>query len=176
MIGTPERMTETPDRSGALMDVLSDVLRVAHLNGGVFLHAEFTAPWCMETHVTTELCAPYLGPASHLIPYHYVLEGALHVAVEDGEPRLLRGGELVLFPGNAPHLMGSDLTLPAAQGRDIIVPPEGFGLHTIRHGGGGAGTKMICGYLGSDSIRDNPIISALPAMMTLNVDAVGPAA
>jgi len=26
------------------MDALSDVLRVAHLTGGVFLHAEFFAP------------------------------------------------------------------------------------------------------------------------------------
>ena len=29
------------------MDALSDVLRVAHLTGGVFLHAEFFAPWCI---------------------------------------------------------------------------------------------------------------------------------
>ena len=29
------------------MDALSDVLRVAHLTGGVFLHADFTAPWCI---------------------------------------------------------------------------------------------------------------------------------
>ena len=29
------------------MDALSDVLRVVRLKGGVFLHAEFTAPWCI---------------------------------------------------------------------------------------------------------------------------------
>jgi len=29
------------------MDALSDVLRVARLIGGGFLHVEFFAPWCM---------------------------------------------------------------------------------------------------------------------------------
>jgi hypothetical protein len=33
------------------MDALSDVLKVAHLTGGVFLHAEFFAPWCIATRV-----------------------------------------------------------------------------------------------------------------------------
>jgi hypothetical protein len=46
------------------MDALSDVLRAAHLNGGVFLQAEFTAPWCMAARVTPQFCAPFLGPTA----------------------------------------------------------------------------------------------------------------
>ena len=61
------------------MDALSDVLRVAHLTGGVFLHADFFAPWCMAARVSPEHCAPALGPASHLIVYHYVVEGAFRI-------------------------------------------------------------------------------------------------
>ena len=68
------------------MDALSDVLRVAHLTGGVFLHAEFFAPWCISARVAPEQCAPALGPASHLIIYHYVVEGELHIRIE-GEDR-----------------------------------------------------------------------------------------
>src|SRR5919197_751266 len=64
------------------MDALSDVLRVAHLTGGVFLHAQFFAPWCIAARVAPEHCAPALGPASHLIIYHYVVEGDLHIRVE----------------------------------------------------------------------------------------------
>jgi Cupin len=37
------------------MDALSDVLRVVRLKGGVFLHAEFTAPWCISSLVRIEL-------------------------------------------------------------------------------------------------------------------------
>ena len=62
------------------MDALSDMLRAAHLNGGVFLHAEFTAPWCMAAAMAPQFCAPFLGPTAHLIPYHYVVEGEIHRA------------------------------------------------------------------------------------------------
>ena len=63
------------------MDALSDVLRVAHLTGGVFLHAEFSAPWCIASHLTPELCGPVIGPASHLMLFHYVVEGGFHLRV-----------------------------------------------------------------------------------------------
>jgi Cupin len=96
------------------MDALSDVLRVAHLTGGVFLHADFFAPWCMSARVSPEHCGPALGPTSHLILYHYVVEGELHVQIEgeDAESLIIGAGEVVLLPRNDPHLMGSDLRLP----------------------------------------------------------------
>ena len=78
------------------MDALSDVLRVAHLTGGVFLHADFFAPWCMAARVAPEHCAPVLGPASNLILYHYVVEGELRIRVdgEDGEEFVLESATL----------------------------------------------------------------------------------
>src|SRR5271163_3587379 len=96
------------------MDALSDVLRVAHLTGGVFLHADFFAPWCIAARVAPEHCAPFLGPASHLILYHYVVEGEFRIRAEGGadEDVVLRAGEVVLLPRNDSHLMGSDLSLP----------------------------------------------------------------
>jgi len=157
------------------MDALSDVLQVAQLTGGVFLHAEFTAPWCIEVRMTAAQCAPYLGPAAHLIPYHYVVEGELHAALEDGESCRLGTGDLILFPSNGAHFMGSDLDLPPTRAGGLIVPSENGGLHSIRHGKGGAPTRMICGYLGCDSTQGNPVILALPALMRLRVDDVGPA-
>ena len=157
------------------MDALSDVLRAARLSGGVFLQAEFTAPWCLIVGVTPELCAPYLGPTAHLIPYHYVVEGELHVAIGSGEAKRLRGGELVLFPHNDRHVMGSDLGLEPVPARDVIVPPEGGGLHSIRHGGGGAQTRMICGFLGCNLTYGNPVVATLPAAITLNVEETSPA-
>src|SRR5712672_723638 len=95
MTGPPGDMTETPnsDRK-ADMDALSDVLRVAHLTGGVFLHAEFFAPWCIAARVSPEHCMPALGPASHLILYHYVVEGNVHIQVEgeDGKGLVIEAG------------------------------------------------------------------------------------
>ena len=118
------------------MDALSDVLRVANLTGGVFLHAEFFAPWCIATRLSPEHCAPAVGPASHLIIYHYVVEGDLLIRVEgaDGDSLRLGAGELVLLPRNDLHLMGSDLGLPPVAGSDVIHRPKDGGLFSIHHG------------------------------------------
>ena len=61
------------------MDALSDVLRVMRLKGGVFLHGEFSDPWCLGVTLAPDSCTPYLGPSAHLIAYHYVLEGHMRV-------------------------------------------------------------------------------------------------
>src|SRR5262245_66306535 len=110
MTETPGKMTETPDLARkAGMDALSDVLRVAQLTGGVFLHAEFFAPWCIATRVAPEHCAPLLGSASHLIIYHYVVEGDLRVRIhgDDGEGLKIEAGAVLLLPLHDMPLMVS---------------------------------------------------------------------
>lgn len=159
------------------MDALSDVLRVAHLTGGVFLHADFTAPWCMAARVAPEHCAPALGPASHLILYHYVVEGELRIRIDgdEGDNLILGAGDVVLLPRNDLHLLGSDLSLPPVAGADIIQPPKDGGVFTIDYGGGGKRTRMICGFIGCDSAEDNPVISTLPALLKLDAEQGGAA-
>jgi AraC-like DNA-binding protein len=157
------------------MDALSDVLRVARLNGGVFLHAEFSEPWCMAARMTPEHCAPYLGATSHMIPYHYVAEGRLRVRVEGEAPFELAAGEIVLFPRNDMHFLGSDLDLPPVPASEVIVGPVDGALGTIRLGGDGRRTRVICGFLACDGIENNPVISTLPRVLHLNVEQAGAA-
>src|SRR5437660_2321276 len=159
------------------MDALSDVLRVVHLTGGVFLHAEFFAPWCIAARMAPEHCAPILPAASHLIVYHYVIEGDLRIRV-DGESEegiAIRAGDMILLPRNDLHVMGSDLSLPPVPGSEIIRPPEDGGLFSIRHGGAGGRTRMICGFLGCASAEGNPVISTLPPLLRLKVEQGGAA-
>jgi AraC-like DNA-binding protein len=159
------------------MDALSDVLRVAHLTGGVFLHADFFAPWCMAARVSPEHCGPAVGPATHLIVYHYVIDGEFRIRV-DGEPAgdlVIGTGEVVLLPRNDLHLMGSDLSLPPVPGGTVIRPPKDGGLFTIHHGGGGERTQVICGFLGCDRPNGNPLISSLPTLLKLDVKQAGAA-
>jgi AraC-like DNA-binding protein len=171
-------MTKAPASDSKVgMDALSDVLRVAHLTGGVFLHADFTAPWCMAARVAPEHCAPALGPASHLILYHYVVEGELRIRIDgdEGDNLILGAGDVVLLPRNDLHLLGSDLSLPPVAGADIIQPPKDGGVFTIDYGGGGKRTRMICGFIGCDSAEDNPVISTLPALLKLDAEQGGAA-
>src|SRR5262249_25742838 len=178
MTGAPGDMTATPDPDRKVpMDALSDVLRVVNLTGGVFLHAEFFAPWCISTRVGPEHCAPVLGPASHLIIYHYVIEGDCHIRVDGGksDDLVIAPGEIVLLPRNDLHFMGSDLSLPPVPGPEIIRPPKDGGLFSIHHGGGGRRTRMVCGFLGCASAEGNPVLSTLPPLLKLNVEQGGSA-
>jgi AraC-like DNA-binding protein len=176
MISPPGDMTDTPHFIGEQkLDALSDVLRVSHLTGGVFLHADFSAPWCMAAHIPVEHCGPYLGPASHLITYHYVIEGQLRLRMSNGgdETHVLRPGDAIMLPRNEPHLMGSDLRLPPVTGRQIVQPPKDGGLYSINHGGGGKMTRMVCGFIGCDNSDGNPILSTLPSALVLKAEYAG---
>jgi AraC-like DNA-binding protein len=159
------------------MDALSDVLRVAHLTGGVFLHAEFFDPWCIAARVEPETCAPFLDPAAHVIPYHYIVEGELEVRLEGegGESLTLVAGDVVLVPRNDTHLMGSNLALPAVAAGGIIRSPTNGGLLSIHHGGAGRRTRMVCGFLGCASSEGNPVLSTLPPLLKLGVEQGGKA-
>jgi AraC-like DNA-binding protein len=152
------------------MDALSDVLRVAHLTGGVFLNAEFFEPWCVAAQLKPQFCAPFIGPTSHLILYHYVVDGSLKVQVEGDEIFGLNSGEVVMFPHNDAHLLGSELDLPPKLASEVIVPSPNGGLYAIRHGGDGARTRLVCGFLGCDNVEGNLLISTLPRALRLNVE------
>lgn len=151
------------------MDALSDVLRATRLKGGVFLHAEFSYPWCLSSQVSPENCARFLDQASEIIPYHYVLEGCLRVQTKDESTIELEPGEVVLLPRNDLHLLGGDLRMPPVSGDDVVKPATDGGLASIRLGGGGARTRIICGFLGAENLQRNPVVSSLPPVLKLDV-------
>jgi AraC-like DNA-binding protein len=147
------------------MDALSDVLRVVRLKGGVFLHAEFTAPWCISSQIAREDCGSLLEAAEHLVLYHYVAEGRLTAQIPNGKPVEIGADEVVIFPHNHGHMLGSDVALPPVPARQIVrAPPEG-GLWVIRHGGGGERTRIVCGFLGCDRLEGNPLAESLPPLL-----------
>lgn len=157
------------------MDALSDVLRTTRLTGGVFLHAEFTEPWCLGVRISPSSCAPYLDETTDVIPYHYVLDGVLRVQDTERNRIELAPGEVVLFPRNGEHLLGGDLDLPPVSGDDVVDEPVSGGLAAIRLGGGGALTRVICGFLGGERLTQNPIVATLPEMLHFDARASGAA-
>ena len=152
------------------MDAFSDVLRVTRLSGGVFLEAEFTAPWCIGGKISTDDCKPFLAAPRHVIASHFVAAGNMQLRVEGGETIDVRAGELVLLPHNDAHVFGSDLNVALVRAREVIQPPQGGGISRINHGGGGAATQLLCGYLASDA-PFSPLLSALPSVLKLDLRA-----
>ncbi|MGH6949662.1 MAG: AraC family transcriptional regulator [Vitreimonas sp.] len=150
------------------MDALSDVLRVVRLTGGVFLDARFTAPWSLSGRVDLKDLKPFMAAPENVICFHYVVEGRLLAQVEDTPSVALKQGEIVLVPHNATHILASALDLEPKPAKDIVVQPPGAGIFRVEYGGGGEETHIVCGYLGADGAW-NPLLSALPKLLTLNV-------
>jgi hypothetical protein len=168
MARTPDLLTKAPGRREfALMDALSDVLRVVGLAGGVFLEARFTAPWCLTGQVGPEQCAPYMSPA-FVMGFHFIVEGKCIVKIEGEAPHVAHAGDAILLPRNQIHRIGSDLVSPPIAAGEVIRMPEGAGLPRIDYGGGGDVCAMVCGFLGGDAQLE-PLVSTLPSVLTLSV-------
>jgi AraC-like DNA-binding protein/mannose-6-phosphate isomerase-like protein (cupin superfamily) len=164
LIGTPKRPFDAGQVSWT-MDALSDALRVIRLKGGVFLNARFTAPWCLSSRAGPGDSGALFERSEHVVLYHYVAEGRLFAQAQDGHTVELEAGEVVIFPRNDQHLLGSDLTAPAVPTRQIVRPaPDGRGW-VISHGGGGALTRIVCGFLGCDRLDGNPLLDSLPPVL-----------
>jgi AraC-like DNA-binding protein len=151
-----------------MKDLLSDLLRSISLSGGIFLDARFTAPWSVMSQITPGECRPHLSNPLQLIGYHFVLEGSLLVSTDGTQPIEAHAGEIVLLPRNDAHILASAAGIEPVSGADLVLPPHGGMLARIDHGGGGAATHIVCGYLGSDEAY-TPLLDSLPSVLTLNV-------
>ena len=150
------------------MDALSQTLRVVRLVGAIFLHGRFTAPWCYQSP-HADAAAPYLEPtAERVVIFHLVTEGECWVELGDMPPVRLTAGDAVIFPQGHAHRMGSQ---PGLQ------PASGARLHEVlarrprllAYGGGGAKTKLVCGYLACDVRLASMLLAGLPPIVKVSV-------
>jgi ribosomal protein L2 len=69
------------------VDAFSEVLSGVRLKGALFFSAEFSAPWRLRSPAA-QLMAPALSPgASHLVIFHFVVDGCAQVRLPSGEIR-----------------------------------------------------------------------------------------
>lgn len=152
------------------MDAFSDVLRVIRLSGGVFLEAEFSAPWCINGRISADDCRAFQVVPRHVIASHFVASGRMQLRVNADEAIDVRAGELVLLPHNDAHVFGSELSVQPISAREVMRPSPAGGIARIQHGGGGDATQVLCGFLGTDH-SFGPLLSSLPAVLKLDVRA-----
>jgi AraC family transcriptional regulator, alkane utilization regulator len=160
------------------MDALSDVLNSVRLEGAVYLNAEFTAPWCIRGELGLASVRQRLVASEHVAFFHFLTEGGCKVRLADGGEVLeASAGDLILFPQEGRHLMGTDLQLAPMEARAALTPdPEsGAELFHMRHGGGGAATRFVCGYLALSRSVFRPLLEALPRLVCIPMGE-GPAA
>ena len=160
------------------MDALSDVLKSVRLEGAVYINAEFTAPWCIRGECGLPSVRARLAGAEHVAFFHFLVEGSCKVRLADGAETFEAGaGDLVLFPREGRHLMGTDLHLAPMEADAMAASGSGAegGLFHLRYGGGGAATRFVCGYIACSRSVCRPLLDALPRALCITVGD-GPAA
>jgi AraC-like DNA-binding protein len=151
------------------MDALSDLLRVVRFSGGVYLEANFRAPWCLRSQVVPEDCGPGVKADGGLVAFHYVLDGRMQVRVGNQQPLRAGPGKLILLSRNDPHLLGSDVAIPPMDGRPLIRKAKEQLLARADFGTGRqVKTRFVCGFLAT-AMRDHPLVTALPALLVADL-------
>lgn len=128
------------------MDALSEVLKALRLNSGVFLRAEFSAPWCIDSAPGKDDVRNILPGAEHVAIYHLVAAGRCRARLPDEPEELtLETGDVLIIPHGDGHRLGSDLKLTPVPAETLVLPGPDNGISTILHGGGGERTRFVCG-------------------------------
>jgi AraC-like DNA-binding protein len=170
MTGAPNLMLETPK---ALFD---DILGRVRLASAVFLRGEFTAPWAFTSTDAATLAQVVAPTAKRLVLLHLAVEGSFRIDIETGESAVVQPGEAVVLPYCDVHAMGHpDLLAPVPIGELLPMPPWTDGPVVARIDGGGAPTRVLCGYLHCDDFLFDPILRALPRLIHVRPRS-GPAA
>lgn len=151
------------------MDALSDVLRLVRLTGAVFLDAEFSAPWCVSAPSGIEVCSGHMPQAQHVVVYHLVTEGACEVIFAGQPAHLAQAGDLIVIPAGEAHLLGDDPRAAPVDLSRLVDRPGADDVPRVSHGGGGAPTRLICGYLACDSALFRTLLAALPRLMIIGM-------
>ena len=150
------------------MDALSETLRVVRLVGAVFINARFTAPWCYQSP-RADLSAPYLEPgAERIVIWHLITAGECWVELDGAPPLHLVAGDAVLFPQGDAHRMTSAVGLEPAKGARLDAVLARRPRH-LAYGGGGAVTRIVCGYLACDARLARILLAGLPPVVRVSV-------
>ena len=155
------------------MDALSEVLRSVQLEGALYLDADFTAPWALLGKYGMVSVRERLAGAEHVVFFHYLTVGRCKVRLVDGSEVLdVAAGDLVLFPQDDRHLMGSDLHVAPLEADNLSLEDAGPGQERfvrVRHGGGGEVTRFVCGYLACNRSVLRPMLEALPRLVRISL-------
>jgi AraC-like DNA-binding protein len=144
----------------APVDQLSEALGFLRLNGAFYCQSDLTAPWGMSF--------PRL-PGS--LMFHFVTEGHCWLGVDGVELRELQLGDLAIVPHGEGHRLLSDPRAAAVSLFDLRREEISERYELLRHGGGGASMRVICGAVHFDHPQARDLVGLLPRVICIGASA-----
>lgn len=166
MTGTPLAFADAPPRhaESRTIDVLTDVLRAVRLTGAVFLSSRLTAPFGITAPKRYDPLMP-MARLRHVSVFHLIVNGECTIETASGGRRRLAGGDVVLLPFSSEHRLWNGEPSTFISPASVARPGPIDGIWTVNHGGGGAETRMVCGFIESSEFLFAPVFRALPELL-----------
>ena len=163
MIETPPSFAETPDRPDSA-DVLSEMLRAVRLTGSVFLNGRFTEPFGLIAPSRYDPSLP-MARMRHISIFHLIASGGCTVETASGVRRDVKAGDILLMPFADEHKLWSGHAPRMELAASLFHQGPVEGIWNVAHGGGGAETRIVCGYIKSSELLFTPLFRSLPELL-----------
>lgn len=149
-------MQATPDpwSPSNASDPVAEALHGVHMDGAFYCRSDFTAPWGLA-----------LPAIEDCLLFHVVIAGGCRLEIAGEAPRHLAAGDLALVPHGAGHVLNSEAGAAAAG--LFTLPRESCNgrYEALRHGGGGAPTRLLCGALRFVQPLARQLVALLPPVI-----------
>ena len=157
------------------MDALSEALRGIRVTGAVFFDGEFTAPWGVSSPAASEVASKVAPATEHMIYFHLVTDGEVTAHVAGHEDVAARAGDILVLPHGDAHALSNGHGYRLHDTSDRLPGMLAGPPRRERTGGGGALTRLICGYFGCERYAQRLFLAGLPPVFTIHVrgDAAG---
>jgi AraC-like DNA-binding protein len=136
--------------SQEIKHALDDILRRINFRAEVFYRGQLCDDWALDTSGTGN------------VNFHIVCHGNcwLHLPNNKAPTRLLNG-DIIVFPRDAPHIIGSSEDAPAAFGVQQISREIALDLAN-------PGTALICGFIEIDQLVRKLLMGNLPEFIVIS--------
>ncbi|MFJ8962780.1 cupin domain-containing protein [Lentzea sp. NPDC102401] len=145
------------------MDPLADALAMSGVKGVLSTRVEAGGRWAIALE-------DYPGTALHA-----VTAGSAWLAVPDHEPVELVAGDVVLLPGDTPHILTNDPAADTAHGRCEHVIARGRGTgEVISLGAQPATTRVVTIHYDCDPAALTQVLALLPGLVHVRAETGTP--
>jgi AraC-like DNA-binding protein len=158
-----DRVPATADRE----PMLSGALARLRLQGAIFLRGEYSEAWAYDSLPSRDAVAILAPGAGRVILFHVIATGRTWIETSSGERHWAAAGDVIVLPYGDAHRMGGSEPARLVPIAELIDPPPWRQLPVIRHGGRGAATQVVCGYLLCDHPLFDPRLQALPSVFVV---------
>ena len=176
MTEAPARVTGTPEPSaeggrGPGAPMLGAALERLRLAGAIFFRARFSDPFAIGA--APNVMAEVLHPgADRLLEFHIIVGGRARGRGARGEELIAEPGEIVVIPYGDEHTITGESateTVAFTAFAAVVGLPPWDDVPMIEHGGGGALTEFVCGYLVSDDPLFDPVMRVFPSVFVVRL-------